>query len=217
MPEHLGDGSAHGLLELLGDLARHRNPAVFAENLGELLETPDHAVGRFVENHRALLAGKRLQLLHPPLLLGQEALEAETVARKPALHQRRNQRRGAGQRLDLDPRLDARAHQQEPGVRNAGRPGVRHQGGIASRGDRPGDHFDRGVLVELVVRTEFLLDAEVLQQERRRARVLGEDEIHLAQDVHRAQRDVVQIPDRRRYDIEFGHRVRRICVRAVPS
>ena len=37
------------------------------------------------------------------------------------------------------------------GVRNAGRPGVRHQGGIASRGDRPGNHFDRGVLVELVV------------------------------------------------------------------
>lgn len=161
--------------------------------------------------------GKRLQLFGPALLLGQETLETEPVARKSALHQRRNQRRGAGQGLDLDPRFDAGPHQQKTGIGDAGRARIRHQRRIASGRDRLGDHLHRGVFVEFMMGIEFLLDAEMFQQERSRPRILGEYEIHVAQDIDRTQRNVVEIADRGGNDIKLCHAAMRIYVPAVPS
>ena len=217
MLQHLGDSAPHGLLELLGQFARYGHPAPGAEHFGKLFEAFHHPVGRFIKYHRTLLVGERLQLLRPPLFLGQEPLETKPVAREAALHKGGDERRGTGQGLDLDAGLDTSPDEQEPRVGDTGCPGVRNQRGIASGGNRPGHHLDRGVFVELVVRMEFFLDTEVSEQERRSTRILGEDEIHLTQHIDRPQRDIVEVPDRRRYDIELGHGAMRIYVRAVPS
>ena len=55
-------------------------------------------------------------MLVAAFLLGQKTLEAKPVARKAALHERRNESRSSGQRLHLDPRFKTGPHQQESRV-----------------------------------------------------------------------------------------------------
>ena len=132
MLQHFGRRSAHGLLELLGQLARHGHRSFGPERLHELFETLHHAVGRFVEDHRPLLRGELPQTLVASLFLGQESLETETVAGKAALHQRRNAGRRPRQRLHLDPLFDAGAHQQESRIGDTRRTRIRDQRDICA-------------------------------------------------------------------------------------
>ena len=57
MLQHFGRCSAHGLLELRGQLARHGTP-VSARTSPRTVRTLHHAVGRFAEDHRPLLRGE---------------------------------------------------------------------------------------------------------------------------------------------------------------
>lgn len=68
------------------------------------------------------------------------------------------------------------------------------------------------MLVELVVGIEPLLYAQMLEQNRCRARILGQYEINLPQNLDGPQRYVPQIAYRRRHYIQLGH-VNCICVR----
>ena len=91
---------------------------------------------------------------------------------------------------------------RKPGSGDARRARIRHQRRIAATGDRGGHRLHGGVLVELVVRAQRLFNAQVMQQHRRGARILGQDQIDLAQHAHGAERDVVEVAYGRGYEIE---------------
>ena len=74
-----------------------------------------------------------------------------------------------------------------------------------SRSDALGNHLHGGVLVELVMRAQALLDTQMLKQVSSRTGILREDEIDVAQHVYRTQRDVVHIADGRGNYVELGH------------
>ena len=58
----------------------------------------------------------------------------------------------------------------------------------------------------LVQTLDALLDAEMGEQPARHARVFGADDVGVAQGIERAQRDVAEIADGRRTDVDgSGH------------
>ncbi len=182
-----------------------------------MFEAFDHTERRFVEYHGAGLVAQLFETFGPSLLLRKETFETESVARESALHDRRNESRGSGQRLDLDAGLDACAHQQESRIGYARGAGIGYQSDGMSFAYGLGQRGGRGVLVELVVRVEPLFDAQMFEQERGRARILGEDEVGILQHLYCAERDVVEIAYGRGYDVELGHSITTIFVPEAAS
>lgn len=62
------------------------------------------------------------------------------------------------------------------------------------------------MFIELVVGIHLFLDAQMLEQHRRGARVFSQNKIDFGKHPDGPNRDVVQISDRRRNDIELSHR-----------
>ena len=217
MGRHLGERTPHRLLELLGQLARHRNRAFGSENLGELLERLRQAIRRLVENHRALLAGELPQTLRPSFLGRQKTLETKTIAREAAVHKRRHESRSARQRLYFDPVLEASPHEQKAGIGNARRAGVRHQRDRLARLDGTSNGLDGRMLVELMMAPHFLVDPQMPEQHLSSPRILGQDQVHVREYPDGAQRDIVQVADRSGHHIKLRHRLRQLSLRSSRS
>ena len=217
MGRHFGERTPNRLLELLGQLARYRNRTFGSENPGELLERLRQTVRRLVENHRTLFVGELQQALRPPFLGRQKTLETKTIAREAAVHKRRHESRSARQGLDFDPVLEASSHEQKTGIGNTRRAGIRHQRDRLARLDSTGNGLDGRMLVELMVTPHPLLDPQMSEQHLRGPRILGQNQVHVRKHPHGAQRDIVQVADRRGHHIELRHGSSQLSLRSSRS
>ena len=106
---------------------RYGDFPVLAEVLNELGQCLDQPERRFINYHGPAFRRKFFQSCLPPFLLGQEALETETVVWQSRVDQRRNKSGSAGQTFHVDPSPDALADKQEARIRNSGRTGIGNQ------------------------------------------------------------------------------------------
>lgn len=88
------------------------------------------------------------------------------------------------------------------GIRNPRHAGVRDQRDSSSVFDFLDKLLRSRCLIVLVIALRRRLDLEVVQQLLGVARVLTGNEVSMAEHAQRPQRDVLQIPDRSRYDVE---------------
>ena len=109
----------HSRYLVFGDFAATAHLTLKAEHLAELLQRLQHAIGRLVEYHRALLVLQRQQLCLAAFLLRQETLEAEAVTRQSTRHQCRDKSRSTWQGLHLDAGLHGLTHQEESWIGDA--------------------------------------------------------------------------------------------------
>jgi hypothetical protein len=193
------------LLELLGQLAPQRDPAL--AELDQVLGQGLDSVRRFEQHAGVRLLGQPAQRLRARRALGrQETGELEGgigLGRRQSGHaQQRRHAAGARQRDRAQPGgLHRRA---EPGARVADA----RRAGVADIGDafaalQPLDHADRGLgLVVLMQREQGPVQPVGLQQAGGVAGVLAGDRVDQPEQVQRAQRDVGQIADRGGHHIE---------------
>jgi hypothetical protein len=121
-----------------------------------------NAVGRFVQHHGAFFFGQCRKVGVAPFLCGQEAFEGKPLAGQPRVHQCRHESRSSGQAFHPYAQLRAFAHEHEAGVAYAGCAGVGYKGHVLAAGHAGGKGVRRLVLVELVVRAQFVAYAVVL-------------------------------------------------------
>ncbi len=109
---------------------------------------------------------------------------------------------GPGSTVTATPASSAARTSRAPGSEIAGIPASRDERDPLARLEPRHELGDARGLVVLVVGEQPRLDAVPLEQPARVARVLGEHDVGRAQLVEHAQRDVVEVPDRRRADRE---------------
>ena len=120
---------------------------------------------------RELLPERRERLLSAR----QVADELVPLPEEAARDERRLDGRRAGQHRHRHARLERRADQTRPGIRDAGHPRIRDER-HALAGDEPRQKLGRPLrLVVLVIADERAADAVPLEQHARAARVLAED------------------------------------------
>ena len=157
------------------DFAAHRGGAVAAKHFGKLLQRLEQSERRLVENHRSLLVGKGGKACGATLLLREEALEAETVAGKTGIDNRRDKSGGTGETFHLDILAATLAHKKETGVGNRRRSGIRHQSDGLARFEAFNHLSHSLMLVEFVVSNHVGVDLEMLHEHATGAGVFGED------------------------------------------
>jgi hypothetical protein len=93
------------------------------------------------------------------------------------------------------------------GIGDAGCSGVGHERDRRALAQLLDERRRARALHGVVVARDRPLDPMMLQQDARPARVLRGDEVDLAEHAQRAQRHVLEVPDRRRDDVEdaAGH------------
>src|SRR5258707_519196 len=88
-------------------------------------------------------------------------------------------------------------------IREGGRARVRHEGDVPPAIELPDEDADLALVVELGVRREVLrADLVAPQEDLGVPGVLAGDHVDLLQDLQRARRDVLEVPDRRRDEVE---------------
>jgi hypothetical protein len=223
------DREGHLAARRIGDLRRHAfrsSPIMLFVKLGifpddenlrvggyrcEVGESSANPLRRFVPDR----SGVRLQCGGKPRAprrggARRKSLERETAQRKT--RQERDARGGGGARQNVDRYAGETRRRDEiaSGIRNPRHPG------IGGNGDDPGARsFEnsrrhaRGVLFAIAPKfSDF--DLQRPQQPARDARIFGDDDLRLAQNVDRSQRDVSQVPQWCRYeDQRHGIAVRR--------
>ena len=139
----------------------------------------------------------------------QKSLEEKPVGRQRGHAQRRQHRGRAGQRdhgmaggADL-------AHQLEAGIGNQRRAGIRHQRDRDALRQLLQDDGARLRGVVLVIGFQLRRDPVALGQPARHPCVFAGDDVDAGQGFQRAQRDVAEIADRRRHQMQAGNRLRR--------
>ena len=162
---------------------------------------------RFVEDQGCLFFRPRLKRLHPlARFVGHEPGEVKRVRRQPRGRQRRQRGGRAGDRLHRNAALDGGPDQAIPRIGNQRHAGIRHQRDHRAR-PQPRRQFLAALrLVVLVVTDGGRLDSVVRQKHARPPRILAGDQAGLFQHPHRAEGDVLQVPDGRGDKIEqAGH------------
>ena len=120
--------------------------------------------------------------------------------------QRGQRRRRARRRLHPDSLRDGLAHQPVAGIGDQRRARVRDQRHARTRFQFLDQLRCAHGLVVLVITDRRFVDAVVIEQLARLPRVLASHQVCLAQNPQRAQRDVLQIADRRGHQVErSGH------------
>src|SRR5258708_26188357 len=120
----------------------------------------------------------------------------------PARRQRRPQRAGTGRRVDAKPRPQRRLHRALARIADAGTARVgdeRHGLAAAQPGD---DSFAAFGLVELKIAEQWLRDLKTFQQLSGAPRVLGRHHVAFLERAQGPQRDILQVADWRRAQIE---------------
>ena len=98
--KNFGQCAAHTLLVNLGNLTAYGNLTLRTISLYKLLQRLDQAERRFIEHYGAGFILKRVDARLAALLLRQESLKQEPVARQTRVNQRRNECRSARQALN---------------------------------------------------------------------------------------------------------------------
>ena len=191
-------------------ISRARTTSASPKTASIASSVASEAMRALVEHHRALEGVERAEPGESPAgLRRQEALEDEPVGGHAGRRQRSHQGRGARDRHHRDVRLAAEPHQPEARVRHAGRAGVRHERDPRARLEPPQQLGPAAGLVVLEVRDERRAHPVRLEQAPGPAGVLGGDEVGLSKDAEGAQRDVLEVADRRGDDEEGARRQRR--------
>ena len=106
---------------------------------------------RLVEDHRARLGGEFLQSRLPSFLLGEEALEHESVAGQAARHQGGYEGRRSWQALHLYPSLHRLTDKEEARIADARRAGIADQSHVLTSQQTADDGGAGTVFVELMM------------------------------------------------------------------
>ena len=202
---HLGNGAADTFLEHLRNLAHGRHRTVSAKGLGKLSQRLDHAIGRFVEYHRARLRGQLRQTRGAPFLLRQEALEGEPLAGQGRRYEGGHEGGRSWQTLHAHTARRTGPYEHESGVGDGGCASIGNQGHVFARSNASRKGFGRLVLVELMVRTQSVLDVEMFEEHPRCPRVFRQNQVHLFENPQGAKRDVFEVAHGCRYEIECSH------------
>ena len=135
-------------------------------------------------------------------LRGQEPLERPARARDPGRGDGGQHGRGAGHRDHGAPRRGPGGHQPLARVGHDGRARVGDQREVGAAGEvREELALLRGAALR-VVAGRVGRDLVALEEPAGDPRVLGGDQRHGAQDLERPERDVAEVPDRRRDDVQ---------------
>ena len=200
--------AAHDGLVQLGQLARHRRRrAARAPRPCR----PGWRASREAPSNRTSVARTGASVseegcaARPTCGGGKPANRKRSVGR-PAALERRQRRRGAGDREHRAARGDRLAHQPIAGIGDQRRAGVGDQARSAPPPASAASTFGRARAAGMLV-----VALEAAWRCRRPpsslagdAGVLGQHQVGAGQHVERAQRDVAQVPDRRRDQIEAG-------------
>ena len=130
----------------------------------------------------------------------------ELLGGKPAGGERRHQRTGAGHRLDPQAGGADRGHDPLAWIADPGRPRVGNQSHRPTVPKAFDDVPRTAGLVEVEARDQRLLDPEMLQETSRAPGILRSDHIAGPEHPERPERDVLEVPDRRRDEVQRpGH------------
>ena len=186
----------------LGELARDGRLAVAERRLGRGEEGREPA-RRLEEEERPRLTHERRETGRArPGSARQEALEDEALGREARHRDEGGERRRTGHGHDRDAGGERPAHQVIAGIRDPRRAGVGDERDRRA-GPEPLDESRRALALDgVVVAGERARDAVALEERARAARVLGGDEIDLAEHAQRPQGDVLQVADRGGDDVE---------------
>ena len=201
-------GPSPELLEPLRHLAREHDLGL-AEDRLDGREGRREPVRALVEHDRA---PEHRELTQParrrPGFIGQEPLEDEPVGGHPRRRQRGDERGRARDGHDRHARSRQRRTRRKPGSET---PGVPASVTSAIRAPRLEPAHELGPAARLVVLEVARRAApapRTLEERPRPPRVLGRDQVHLAQDPQRPQRDVLEVTDGGRDDEERARRQR---------
>ena len=195
----LGRRAAHDLLVQLGQLAAHRDRAVADRPARAPQRCAPTRRGDSKATTRLRRRRHRRQLAR---LARQEADEAPAVGGQRAGDERRERRARPRQDLDRAARRRRRpARARSPGRSPSGIPASETSATTAPLA-HPRDQLGRprALVVLVVARRASRADAVAVEQHPRAARVLAGDDVGVAQRAEHAQRDVLEVPDRRRAD-----------------
>src|SRR5512143_839101 len=219
----LGRGAADELFVQLRDLTSDDDAAP-GRDRREVRQEVRKAVRALVEHDRAALGEQPFEHAPArPALLLDEAHEGELPGRQAGGDERRDGRGGSGDRHDLMAGVDRGTNELLARIGERGRSRVRDERDVPATVQLP-DELDRlPAVVEVGVRREVLrLDPVAPQQDLRVSGVLARDHVHLLQDPERAMRDVLEVPDGRRDEIELPHHTssfagRCVCAMRMPA
>src|SRR5688572_20180814 len=127
--------------------------------------------------------------------------------REPGSYRRRQRRAHAWYRIDADTRFNARPDQLRSRIGDPWRPGVGDQRNRIAPLKAADQLRKPGSRVVLVKTDGWRRDGVAREKPGRTPRVLGGNDLHLAQDAQRAQRDVLQIANWRCDDEESARHV----------
>src|SRR2546426_3092580 len=184
-------------------LARHRDARVGSDRR-EVGQQITHAIRAFVDDERAATS-EELGQPRPgraALLLG-ETDEGEFARRKSRRDERGDGRRGPRHRDDLMPRRDCRGDELLARIRETRRARIRYEGHVPAPVHLTEQLGGLAAVVELGVARQMLRADVVLAEEQLgMPGVLARDHVDLPEDPQRAQRDVLQVADRRGDEVE---------------
>ncbi len=198
-------GAANAFLVNLAYLSADADLSVWSEDFDELRQSLYDTMWRLVEDHGSRFFCKGLKSCLPSFLLREEPFEAESVARQAAAHQCRHEGCRSRECDDFYASLYGFAGHEEAWVADARRSSITDDGNCLPCQQALHDALHRFVLVELVVREHGVLDVEMLQEVATCPRIFGKDEVSLAKHTQCSHRDVLEIADRRRYQVECPH------------
>src|SRR5688572_10488545 len=204
---HLARRPAHDLLVHLRELARDGHARVRRHG-SDVGERRGDAVRALVRDDGPPLREQRREA-PPPLaaLLREEAEERELARRKARRDERRDDRARSGDADDLVTGVDRSTYERFARVRERRRARIRHERDVPGAVQLSDEDRDLAPVVELVVRGEVLRpDVVPPQQDLGMPRVLAGDHVDLLQDPERTGRDVLEVADRGRDEIELSHR-----------
>jgi hypothetical protein len=196
------EASPEDLLETLGELAAKRDSAR-AHSAVQVAEDLADAAGGLEKNERSRGASRRIEPAFACRTLSRRKPEkGKRVDRKSARDQRTEDGRWTGDRNDPKPGLDGRLHEPKAGIRKKRRPRVRDQRDRFALLQPAEKARDPPRLVVGMQRDARGTDPEVCAQSTGAPRVFACDAIHLGENATTALTDVLQVPDRGRYDVD---------------
>src|SRR2546428_3861687 len=187
-------------------LARHRDARVGSDRR-EVGQQITHAIRAFVDDERAATSEelRELAAARAALLLG-EAHEGELAGRESRCDERGDGRRGAGHRDDLLPRPDCRRDELLARVGEAGRARIRYERHFPATVQLAKQLGGLAAVVELGVARQMLrTDVVLAEKELRVPGVLARNHVNVLQDPQCAQRNVLEVPNRRGDEIELAY------------
>ena len=193
-----GERSASNLFVEFRELTADRGGPLWAEDLDEIVECAREPCRSLKEHEGAALRGELCEDSGPLAALArQEPFEREAVGREPGDGERRDDRRGAGDRGHVDAALGRELDHTEAGVGDGRHAGVTHEHDILR--NSPLDERRRAFVLVVIVQGEQLwpmVDVEEAEELRRVPRVLCRDHCRTAQHLAQSRRRVAQVSDR---------------------